>query len=405
MDSASTRHLAILLAAILSGAAAPPPASPVAPRHQDAPVHQAQVEARIVAAPQPVRGSDGARHLAYELRITSFQSDTDPLTLVRIAIYADDARTPLETLDGAAIGTLLAQPPQEDDPKDGVPIASGRSRTFFLWLTLPAGIPPRALRHQLVFRTGAGALQRADDIRTPVIEAAPVRIAAPLRGGRWLAAEGPGNRLSHHWGSMVAIDGTLSDPQRFAIDWFGLDDGDHAFRGPRASPAATTDEDWIGYGGDVLAVADGVVVDARDGIANGTPLAPQDTPDDLTNRTLYGNFVVLRIAPGRYAHYAHLRSGSLAVRIGQRVRRGAVIGHLGQTGAAGAPHLHFHISDRPTFEQSQGLPFVIDAFTVRDRGKRIEDMLDPDRPPPSPRPSPSAHRLEMPLDGDIITFP
>ena len=257
MDSASTRHLAILLAAILSGAAAPPPASPVAPRHQDAPVHQAQVEARIVAAPQPVRGSDGARHLAYELRITSFQSDTDPLTLVRIAIYADDARTPLETLDGAAIGTLLAQPPQEDDPKDGVPIASGRSKTFFLWLTLPAGIPPRALRHQLVFRTGAGALQRADDIRTPVIEAAPVRIAAPLRGGRWLAAEGPGNRLSHHWGSMVAINGTLSDPQRFAIDWFGLDDGDHAFRGPRASPAATTDEDWIGYGGDVLAVADG----------------------------------------------------------------------------------------------------------------------------------------------------
>jgi len=86
------------------------------------------------------------------------------------------------------------------------------------------------------------------------------------------------------------------------------------------------------------------------------------------------------------------------------VRRGAVIGHLGQTGAAGARHLHFHISDRPTFEQSQGLPFVIDAFTVRDRGKRIEDMLDPDRPPPSPRPSPSTHRLEMPLDGDIITF-
>ena len=82
-----------------------------------------------------------------------------------------------------------------------------------------------------------------------------------------------------------------------------------------------------------------------------------------------------------------------------------VIGRLGQTGAAGAPHLHFHISDRATFEQSQGLPFVLDGFSLRDRGKRIEDMLDPDRAPSSlSRPS-SSHRLEMPLDGDVVTFP
>jgi len=369
----------------------------------DPAVHQAQSEARIDTVPRIVRGSDGENHLAYEMRITSFQSEQDPIRLVKLAIFDGAGARPLKVVEGAGLYSLLARSAREDGPKDGVRIASGQSRTLFLWLTLPTGARPEFLRHQLTFRTENGVIQRADDVRAQVAEAAPIRIAAPLRGGRWLAAEGPGNPYSHHWGSMVAIDGRLTDPQRFAIDWFGLDEGDRPFRGA-GPPATTRDEDWIGYGHEVAAVADGVVVDARDGVANGTPLAPQDVPDDLTNRTLYGNFVVLKIAPGTYAHYAHLKAGSLTVRIGQHVRRGDVIGRLGQTGAAGAPHLHFHISDRPGFEQSEGLPFLFDSFAVRERGIRIEDLLDPTRSSAPPSVA-TAHRLEMPLDGDVVTFP
>ena len=130
-------------------------------------------------------------------------------------------------------------------------------------------------------------------------------------GGPWLAGEGPGNHLSHHWGSLVAIDGQVTIPQRYAIDWFGLDAAGHALR-PASGPVnKTTDADWIGFGAYVLAVADGVVRDARDGVADGVPLAPQVQPDDLTARTVYGNFVVLEIAPNVFAHYAHLRNGSV----------------------------------------------------------------------------------------------
>ena len=121
---------------------------------------------------------------------------------------------------------------------------------------------------------------------------------------------------------MVAIDGTLSIPQRFAIDWFGLDAGNHSIRGAHDSLAATVDEDWIGYRSDVLAVADGVVVDARDGAPNGKPLAPETVPDDLTARTLYGNFVILRIAPGDLRALRPFRTRQRRGQIGQRVRRG-----------------------------------------------------------------------------------
>ncbi|MDP9124227.1 MAG: M23 family metallopeptidase [Pseudomonadota bacterium] len=170
------------------------------------------------------------------------------------------------------------------------------------------------------------------------------------------------------------------------------------------SLASTVDADWVGYGHDVLAVADGVVVDARDGIPNGRPLAPQETPDDLTARTLYGNFVILRIAPDTYAHYAHLQNGSLAVKIGQKVKRGGVLGRLGQTGAAGAPHLHFHLSDRPTFEQSEGLPYSIDAFVLLGRGT-IEDTFDPAKPVDLLESQAHPRRSELPLDGSVVMFP
>lgn len=372
-----------------------------APATGDGPaVHQAQIEARIAWPPQAFRGSDGERHLAYELQITSFQDDDDPLTLVELALYADRARTPFRTVTGPALSALTAQPAKDGG---GVPLRSGRGTTLFMWVTLPPGVRPAALRHQLVLRTRKGTLQRADDIPAAVAEAAPVAIAPPVRGGPWLAMEGPGNHLSHHWGGMVAIGGMRTIPQRFAIDWFKLDARNHSLRGTHDGLAATTDADWIGYDQPVLAVGDGVVVDARDGIPNGKPMAPLAPPEDLTARTLYGNFVVLRIAPGVYAHYAHLKTGSLTVRTGQRVRRGAVIGRLGQTGAAGAPHLHFHLSNRPGFEGSEGVPFVIGAFT-RLGETRIEDTFDVTKDVALRTPSNRRAVSALPLDGDVVRF-
>lgn len=393
----SPRMIAVLLALACSGAvAAQSPARPAVP------VHQAQVECRFLAAPQAVRGSDGKVHLAYELRVTSFYSGDRPLRLTSLTVYPDSGSAPIQTITGAALSSLLSQPPEKAGD-GGIAIAGGQTQTLFLWLTLPAGVRPTSLRHQLTFAEPDGGIERADDVRLRLAPGTPISIGPPLHGGRWLAVEGPGNHLSHHWGSMVAIDGTLSIPQRYAIDWFGLDASSHSVRGAHDSLAATNDEDWVGYHHDVLAVADGVVVDARDGAPNGKPLAPETVPDDLTARTLYGNFVILRIAPGVYAHYAHFERGSVAVRTGQRVRRGMVIGRLGQSGAAGAPHLHFHMSNRPTFEQSEGLPYVIDAFTALGRGK-IEDTFDPAKPVmllPAPI---GKRRAEMPLDGDVVTF-
>ncbi len=79
----------------------------------------------------------------------------------------------------------------------------------------------------------------------------------------------------------------------------------------------------------IYAVGDGVV--ARAGTASG-----------------YGNLVEIRHRRGYSTRYAHMRAFARSIRAGTRVKQGDVIGYVGMTGLATAPHLHyeFHESGR-----------------------------------------------------------
>lgn len=61
----------------------------------------------------------------------------------------------------------------------------------------------------------------------------------------------------------------------------------------------------------------------------------------------YGNQVVIQLADGRYAQYAHL--SSLSVSSGQSVTAGQQIGLSGSTGNSTGPHLHFEIRTTPDY--------------------------------------------------------
>ena len=88
----------------------------------------------------------------------------------------------------------------------------------------------------------------------------------------------------------------------------------------------------------------------------------------------YGNLIKIRHHEGYETRYAHLRGFASGVRAGTRVQQGEIIGYVGATGLATAPHLHYEFRryDRP-----------MDARTVRlpgappiPRGRRAEyDVL------------------------------
>jgi murein DD-endopeptidase MepM/ murein hydrolase activator NlpD len=66
-------------------------------------------------------------------------------------------------------------------------------------------------------------------------------------------------------------------------------------------------------------------------------------PGDYSERSRYeANAVMVLHDDGTVAEYAHLRAG-IAVKPGQRVETGDVLGHCGRSGYANGPHLHFAV--------------------------------------------------------------
>jgi hypothetical protein len=74
--------------------------------------------------------------------------------------------------------------------------------------------------------------------------------------------------------------------------------------------------------------------------------------------------VIIDIGGGYYAFYAHLKPGGVKVKLGDKVKRGQVIGIVGNTGNSTEPHLHFHVSDGNSPLGSEGVPYRIDSFEI-----------------------------------------
>ena len=117
------------------------------------------------------------------------------------------------------------------------------------------------------------------------------------------------------------------------------------------------------YGQPVYAVADGIITDIKDGIPENIPGANARAVG-MTVETVPGNHVIEKIAESTYAAFAHLQSGSLKVKLGDHLRRGQVLGLLGNSGNSSGPHLHFQICDANSVLACEGLPYALAAFEV-----------------------------------------
>jgi hypothetical protein len=102
----------------------------------------------------------------------------------------------------------------------------------------------------------------------------------------------------------------------------------------------------------VVAAADGTVRNVRDGLGD---IAAADAPEQIRAGSQgCGNGVVIQHAGNWETQYCHLRRGSVRVKPGDRVARGAPLGLVGLSGATEFPHVHFVV-------RHNGTP--IDPFT------------------------------------------
>lgn len=94
----------------------------------------------------------------------------------------------------------------------------------------------------------------------------------------------------------------------------------------------------------------------------GTPIRATATAtvDFVGTQRGYGNVIILRHDDKHTTLYAHLSRFNKGIRKGKRVNQGETIGHVGQTGWATGPHLHyeFRINNKPVNPLSAKIPVL-----------------------------------------------
>ena len=137
------------------------------------------------------------------------------------------------------------------------------------------------------------------------------------------------------WGGRTAQQNhhLLSTDMRYACDFVLPHHGD-----------GSRNQDYDCFGRPILAPAGGLVSEAVDGIDDNRPGEPRPP--------VCGNHVVIDHRNGEFSYLCHFQKGSLAVKVGDAVKAGQLVGKCGNSGQSSRPHLHFHLQNAV----GEGLP-------------------------------------------------
>jgi hypothetical protein len=348
--------------------------------------------------PVPFTGSDGKTHLVYELAVTNFTGAR--LTVNEVKVEDGETGGVVGDLDATQLRNRL-QPAGTREGADH--LEPGQAATVFIHVITDGDAAPRTLVHEVSVTSAAmppGKDQVTERLATTKVDdrTLPV-LSAPLRGERYIAADGCCDAV-RHTRALLPVNGQAVVSQRYAIDFEQADAQNRIFTGDPKDPAS-----YAIFGKEVLAVADGAVVGTRNDLPEQTPgTYPAGIPIDEAD----GNFVVLDVGNGFYVNYAHMQPGSVRPKLGDKVKRGDVIGLVGNTGNSVAPHMHLHVMDGPSPLASQGLPYLYDRFTITGQ---VASTADFDASEGTGVPlvtvpgiQPSRHSNQLILDQNLVTF-
>jgi hypothetical protein len=197
-------------------------------------------------------------------------------------------------------------------------------------------------------RTGAAAPTHFTEYRDKVDLRLPFK-------GNWLVLSGGD--------SLIQNQHAISVDQRFAYDITAIKKG-RTFSGDGSRP-----NQHFCFGRPVLAPGSGTVVEEKDGIPDNMINAPFSSPPE-------GNYVIIDHGNSEYSVLAHLKLGSIKVKVGDKVEPGRMIGRCGNSGNSPVPHLHIHLQNGPGLFSAEGLPMQFQNYFV---DKKLVDRGEPDR--------------------------
>jgi hypothetical protein len=148
--------------------------------------------------------------------------------------------------------------------------------------------------------------------------------------------------------------------QRYAFDFLMADEKGQTHRGSGAK-----NEDYYAFEKEVLTPADGVVIEVITGVKD-------NLPGSTNPYSALGNAVLIQHGEGEVSVLAHLKNGSTKVQVGDKLRRGQVIGLCGNSGNSSEPHLHYHLQNSPVIQEGVGIKCYFQTVIAvkRDTGEK-----------------------------------
>lgn len=216
-------------------------------------------------------------------------------------------------------------------------------------------------------------------------------VLAPPIAGDWLVLHPPGHPPEAY--DLVGVDATTGRiTSRPGWQFFA---------------GLTRAQDFHGWDRPVRAPADGCVVSVAADVPDRHRLVPLIDVGRLVVTSLLrgrrleamaGNHVLLE-ADGAHVLVAHLRRGSVGVRTGDHVTAGQLIGHVGNSGASLAPHVHLQVTAGADVMTHTPIPFAVtyrervgrdfgppEAAQLPRQRRRVRFASPSDGPPPASSP-------------------
>lgn len=183
----------------------------------------------------------------------------------------------------------------------------------------------------------------------PVPEKNETKLSLPFKG-KWLVVWGGDTKeLNQHHDTSN---------QKFAVDFLCVDE-----LGKTRKSESQINEDFFAFGRDILAPADGTVTDVITGIRD-------NVPGSMNPYSGLGNAVFIQHSEYEVSILAHLKFGSVIVKVGDKVKTGQKIGLCGNSGNSSEPHLHYHLQNTPIIQDATAIKCYFQKVLVLENGKK-----------------------------------
>lgn len=365
-----------------------------------------------LATINPVKGTDGRIHLIYELHVSNASHYNVRIRSIEVLNGRDNSVTGVNRVfsaDGQDVTGKIRPFSLEQQTQEAADYTNrlGPGQGGVVYFDVTYGSlrdVPKNLKHRFI--ASFPVPNQDPQVYTVIDEGTKVSgeealvIAPPLKGANWVVANGSGPIITAHRYTTQPTNGGLRIPEHFAIDFIQLDAQGRAFVGDPSDV-----KNYPYYGAEIVSVAPGKVVEVLNDLKDQIPGQPRTglKPDEYA-----GNHVIVEMGKGRYALYAHLIPGSVAVSEGDYVQQGQLLGKLGNSGNSDAPHLHFHVMDSASALNTRGLPFSFNRMAYQGQFMGAFDdvvgALFTGKQPTFDARGAGMRALQMPLSLNLIGF-